>query len=336
MDSVSQLALGAVVGDAVLGDKVGNRALLWGAVVGTIPDLDVVFYPLMDEVSQLGWHRGISHSLLFNGALALFLGWALYRINGRRASQKHWTILSLACLLSGVLLDCFTVYGTQVFQPFSDYQVGFNNISIIDPLFTVPLLLVIVIALFLRRSRLTRRVVILTGLALSTVYMAVTFVIKFHAESVVEESLERQGISYGRLMTAPTLFNSVLWRATAEVSDGFYVGYYSLFDTRSEIDFRHISSNEILLADIRHSRAVKQLLWFSDGWFTVRESSDGSLVFSDLRFGEIYTDSERQGQFVFNWVLTTDQSGTSMTQLDPQVDDAGKAMRFLWNRIRGH
>jgi inner membrane protein len=137
-------------------------------------------------------------------------------------------------------------------------------------------------------------------------------------------------------MTTPTLFNSVLWRATAEVSDGFYVGYYSLFDTRSEIGFRHISSNEILLADIRYNRAVKQLLWFSDGWFAVRELSDGSLVFSDLRFGEIYTDSERQGRFVFNWVLTTDQSGTSMTQLDPQVDDAGKAMRFLWNRIRGH
>jgi len=336
MDSVSQLAIGAVVGETVLGGKVGNRAMLWGAIVGTIPDLDVIFYPLMDEVSQLGWHRGISHSLLFNCALAALLGWALFRLNGRRASQRGWTILSLACLLTAVLLDCFTVYGTQVFQPFSDYQVGFNNISIIDPLFTVPLLLVIVVALFLRRSPFARRVVVLIGLALSTVYMTATIVIKLHAESVVEQSLTRQGISYERLMTAPTLFNTVLWRATAEVSDGFYVGYYSLFDTRSEIDFRHISRNEILLADIRDSRAVKQLLWFSDGWYTVKESSDSSLIFSDLRFGEIHTDSERQGQSVFNWRLETNQSGSTMSQLDPEVEDAGKAMRFLWNRIRGH
>lgn len=336
MDSVSQLAVGAAVGEVVLGNKVGNRALLWGAVVGTIPDLDVVFYPLMDEVSRLGWHRGISHSLLFNCALAPALGWVLYRLNGRRASQKHWTILSLACLLSAVLLDCFTVYGTQVFRPFSDYQVGFNNISIIDPLFTMPLLLVLVVALFLRRFPFARRLIVFTGLALSTIYMAATIVIKFHAESVVEESLARQGVSYERLMTTPTLFNSVLWRATAEVSDGYYVGYYSLFDTRSEIDFRHISRNENLLAGIRDSRAVKQLLWFSDGWFTVRRTNGGSLMFSDLRFGEIHTDSERQGQFVFSWRLTTDQSGTSMTQLDPKVTDAGKAMRFLWSRIRGH
>ncbi len=336
MDSISQLAVGAVVGEVVLGDKVGNRALLWGAVVGTLPDLDVVFYPLMDEVSQLGWHRGISHSLLFNCVLALFLGWALYRLNGRRASQKQWTVLSLACLLAAVLLDCFTVYGTQVFQPFSNYQVGFNNISIIDPLFTVPLLVVILVGLFLRKSPFARRIVVLTGLSLSTIYMATTIVIKFHAESVIEASLARQGISYERLLTAPTLFNSVLWRATAEVSDGYYTGYYSLFDTRPEIEFRYISRNEDLLTDIRDSRAVKQLLWFSNGWYTVKKTSDSSLIFSDLRFGEIHTDSERRGQFVFNWQVTTDQSGTSMKQLNPQVDDAGRAIHFLWNRILGH
>lgn len=336
MDSVSQLAVGAVVGEVVLGEKVGNRAMLWGAIVGTLPDLDILFYPLMDEVSQLGWHRGISHSLLLNGALALVLGWALYRLNGRRESHRGWTILSLACLLSAVLLDCFTVYGTQVFQPFSDYQVGFNNISIIDPLFTVPLLVVLVVALFLRKSPFAKRVVILTGLSLSTLYMAATIGIKVHAESVIEKSLSRQGISYERLMTTPTLFNSVLWRATAEAPDGYYVGYYSLFDTRSEIDFRHINRNQDLLTGMRDSRAVKQLLWFSDGWYTVRETADSSLVFSDLRFGEIHTDSERQGQYVFNWRLTKNQSGISMTRLDQQVDDAGAAMQFLWNRILGH
>jgi inner membrane protein len=336
MDSISQAALGAAAGEAVLGHKVGNRALLWGAVVGTLPDLDVLFYPLMDEVARLGWHRGISHSLLFNCALAPLLGWVLYRVNGRRASPRGWTILALVCLLSAVLLDCFTVYGTQVFQPFSDYQVGFNNISIIDPLFTAPLLLVIVLALFLRRTPAARRAVVLTGLALSSIYMAVTVAIKIHAQSVVEQSLARQGIAYSRLLTTPTLFNSVLWRATAEAPNGFYVGYYSLFDTRADIEFRFVESNAALLAGIRESRAVRQLLWFSNGWFTVRGSGDGALIFSDLRFGEIHTDSEREGQYVFNWRLTTGPGGTTMTTLDPEIVDAGRAMGFLWDRIRGH
>lgn len=336
MDSISQVGLGAVIGETILGPKVGNRALTWGAAVGTIPDLDVLFYPLMDEVTQLGWHRGISHSLLLNCALAPVLGWLLFKLNGRRASVKDWSLLSLACLLSAVLLDCFTVYGTQLFQPFSDYQVGFNNISIVDPLFTVPLLFAIVVALFLRRSPGARRAVILTGLALSTIYMATTIVIKSQVSSIVNKSLIQQGIPHNRLMTTPTLFNSVLWRATAEVPGGFYVGYYSLFDTRSEIEFRFVSRNDELLEGIRESRAVSQLLWFSNGWYTVRESDDGSLMFSDLRFGEIHTDSERQGQYVFNWKLVTNQSGIFMTQLDPEVDDGGKAMQFLWDRIHGH
>ena len=336
MDSISQAALGATVGEAVLGPKVGNRALIWGAVVGTVPDLDVLFYPMMDEITRLGWHRGISHSLLLNCALAPALGWVLFKLNRRRASVKDWSVLSLACLLSAVLLDCFTVYGTQVFQPFSDYQIGFNTISIVDPLFTVPLLFAIAVALFLRRSPSARRAVILTGLALSTVYMGMSIVIKAHVSSVVNESLARQGISHDRLMTTPTLFNTVLWRATAEVPSGFYVGYYSLFDTRSKIEFRFVSRHDTLLEGIRNSRAVSQLLWFSNGWYTVEESADGSLTFSDLRFGEIHTDSEGQGRYVFNWKIVTHDGHISMTQLDPEVDDAGRAMRFLWQRIRGH
>lgn len=335
MDSISQAALGAVVGETVLGPKVGNRALIWGAATGTIPDLDVLFYPLMDEISRLGWHRGISHSLLLNFALAPVLGWAMARVNGGRASVREWSVLSLTCLLSAVLLDCFTVYGTQVFQPFSDYQIGFNTVSIIDPLYTAPLLFAIALALFLRRLPNARGAVILVGLALSTIYIGASLVIKAHVGSVVKESLARQGISYERLMTTPTLFNTVLWRATAEVPGGFYVGYYSLFDTSPEFEYRFVSKNDHLLQEIRDSRAVSQLVWFSNGWYTVEESADGFLIFSDLRFGEIYTDSARQGQYVFNWRLETDHSRTLMSQLDPDVDDPGQAMQALWRRIRG-
>lgn len=336
MDSLSQLALGAAVGEVTLGQKVGNRALLFGAAVATLPDLDVLFYPLMDEVAQLGWHRGISHSLLFNLAFAPALGWVLYRINGRRASFGDWTALAVACLLTAVLLDCFTVYGTQVFQPFSNYQVGFNNISIIDPLYTVPLLAAVVVVAFVRRSLPARKAVIMMGLGLSTAYMAATIVIKFYVESVVENALTEQHYEYDRLMTAPTLFNAVLWRATAEVPGGYQVGYYSLFDTRSDIAFSYVPRNEWLLNGIRDSRAVRQLLWFSDGWYTVREASDGFPVFSDLRFGAIHTNSESEGQYIFNWKLVTDESGTHLERVNSEIEDAGRAMRFLWDRIRGH
>jgi inner membrane protein len=335
MDSVSQAALGAAAGEVALGSKVGNRALLWGAVAGTIPDLDVLFYPLMDEVAQLSWHRGISHSLLFNIALAPVLGWLLWRINGRRSTIRQWTVLSLACLLSAVLLDCFTVYGTQIFRPFSDYQAGFNSISIIDPLFTVPLLVSVVAVLFIRRSSAARRAVIYMGLGLSVAYLAATVVIKSHVGSVVDTALERRRIPHERVMTAPTLFNTVLWRATAEAEDGYYVGYYSLFDNRSDIAFRFVPQNDSLLDGIRQTRAVQRLLWFSNGWYIVRDDSGESLLFSDLRFGEIHTSTEDEGRYVFTWRVIPDESQTRFIQLDPQIDDAGKAMEFLWKRILG-
>jgi inner membrane protein len=126
-----------------------------------------------------------------------------------------------------------------------------------------------------------------------------------------------------------------LWRATAEVPGGFQVGYYSLFDTRSEIDFRFVPRNEYLLDDIRDTRAVQQLCWFSNGWYTLRRSPDDGLLLSDLRFGELHTMSEKQGSYIFTWKIVSDQTGTSFTQLDPQVEDAGLAMGFLWNRILG-
>ncbi|MBD3257273.1 metal-dependent hydrolase [candidate division GN15 bacterium] len=335
MDSITQLTLGAAVGEAVLGEKVGRRAMLWGAVVGTVPDLDVAFYPLMDEIAQLSWHRGISHSLLLSVALAPAFGWVLHRINKRRGSTKQWTALSAACLLSAVLLDCFTVYGTQIFQPFSNYQVGFNSISIIDPIYTVPLLVAVITVLFLWRKPAMAKKVILAGLIVSTAYLGASLGIKAHVTSVFVSSLERQGYQYERLMTTPTLFNTVLWRATAEQQDQYVVGYYSLFDARSDISFRTILRNDQLLSDIRDSRAVQRLQWFSNGWYRVQRQSDSSLLFSDLRFGEVYTSSEQDGTFVFTWRLTTVDGEVQMTQLDPQIDDPGRAIGFLWNRLLG-
>ena len=65
MDSLSQIVLGAAVGEVVLGRRIGNRAMVWGAVAGTIPDMDVLGKYFLSELDNLAFHRGISHSLLF-------------------------------------------------------------------------------------------------------------------------------------------------------------------------------------------------------------------------------------------------------------------------------
>lgn len=340
MDSITQAALGAAVGEAVLGKKAGYRAALMGAVIGTMPDLDVLANPLMDEITQLGWHRGYSHSILVNALLAPVLAWILYRIYGKYASMKQWAIFAWLVLFTHIALDSFTLYGTQLFLPFSNYMVEFGNIAIIDPIYTVPLLAGVLIALFLRRTSSTRKWLNYAGLALSSLYLLATIGIKFHVGSVVERSLARQDLSYRRYMTAPTLFNAVLWRATAEVENGYWVGYYSLLDSDDEIEWRFIPRNEELIEPYRATRAVERLLWFSSGYYAVTKES-GQLQFHDLRFGEIHTDYDRPGRFIFTWDMNVSVSGSSSNRFVSisrpvfEFEDTGKAFDALLARIKG-
>ncbi|MDZ7846925.1 MAG: metal-dependent hydrolase [Owenweeksia sp.] len=116
MDSLSQIVLGAGVAEVILGRKAGNRAPLWGAIAGTIPDLDVIPAQWMNTVEALAFHRGISHSLLFSVVLAPLLGWLVYRLYRKRFGRlREWTLLFFMVLFTHALLDCFTTWGVQLF-----------------------------------------------------------------------------------------------------------------------------------------------------------------------------------------------------------------------------
>jgi len=133
MDSLTQIVLGAVVGEAVLGKRVGNKALFYGACAGTIPDLDVIVGKFTDTITAIEWHRGFSHSIVFCILMSPLLGWLVNKIE-RRASLgwKPWTLLFFWGLFTHPLLDAFTTWGTQLFWPW-DYKVAFNSIFVIDP-----------------------------------------------------------------------------------------------------------------------------------------------------------------------------------------------------------
>lgn len=338
MDSITQAALGAAVGEAALGRKAGYRAALMGAIIGTIPDLDILANPLMDEITQLGWHRGYSHSILVNAMLGPILALLLYRFYGKYASVRQWAIFAWLVLFTHIALDSFTVYGTQLFLPFSNYMVGFNSIAIIDPIYTVPLLIGILISLLLRRSSSARRWTNYAALAISSLYLLVTVGIKFHVGSVVEQSLYRQDIPHQRYMTAPTLFNAVLWRVTVEVDDGYWVGYYSLFDSDENIDWRLIARNDELIEPYKNTRAVKRLLWFSNGYYAVSKEA-GELRFHDLRFGEIQTDYDRPGRFIFTWDMNISETAwgriVSISRPEFAFENSGEAFDALLARIKG-
>ena len=148
MDSLTQIVLGAACGEAVLGRKIGNRALLFGAIGGTIPDLDVFVgsWLFNNEIDAMLFHRGFMHSILFSILGAFILGWLVHKLydSGKRkdsTTTKDWIFLFFWSLFTHPILDCFTPYGTQLFAPFSNYRVALNNIAVVDPIYTIPFLI---------------------------------------------------------------------------------------------------------------------------------------------------------------------------------------------------
>ena len=284
MDSITQMALGAAIGEAALGRKVGNRAIAWGAVAGTLPDLDV-FVPLGDVVRDFTYHRSASHSLFMLALATPLLVWAITRIHAdTRRYWRGWALAVYGVFVTHVLLDSLTSYGTQIFWPISTTPISLSSIFIIDPLYTVPLLAGVVAALAMSREsprghRLNR-----LGLVVSTLYLGWTMAAKAVVDDRFETALEQQGIAYRAMFTTPAPFNTVLWRAVVMDGKGYYEGYYSLLDGAAEIDFQRYPSDEALLTSIEDYWPVRRLMWFSRGFYSVRDV-DGDIVISDLRMG---------------------------------------------------
>lgn len=284
MDSLTQALLGAAVGEASLGRHVGGKAAAWGAVLGTLPDLDVL-YPFADPVSAFTWHRGPSHSIFVLAALAPLVVWLILKLHpGTSEERRGWYRLVLLVFGTHVLLDCFTVYGTQALWPLPVPPVGWATIFIIDPLYTLPLAVGLLVALILRRHSPRAWRWNLAGLALSSLYLAWSAGAKLYADHNVRELLAQERISYERLQTQPTPFNTLLWRVVGVTPDGYFEGFWSLVSPERGLSLTHYEDRPDLLTGIEQDPAVQRLRWFTKGFYRVEQQGEG-VVIADLRMG---------------------------------------------------
>lgn len=338
MDSVTQVTLGAAVGEAVAGKEAGNKAPLWGAVFGLLPDLDVLANPFLTEAQSLTFHRSLSHSFVFIAVVTLAAAYGLRRLHpSTSVSKRLWAGLVSAVLLTHVGLDCLTTYGTQVFWPFSDYPVIYGTIFIIDPLYTVPLALGVLGALYWPATAPARRWANYGGLALSSAYLLLTVVHKQYVDHVFATALERKAPDYERVFTAPTPFNNLLWQGIAETDDGYYVGLYSLLDPDRTIDFRYVPKQHDLLGAAADHPIVQRLRHFSRGYYIVRRSPGDNLLVSDLRFGRNDVGLTSSGDYLFTFRLTRSPSGqiTGLHRNEPPVAFDAPLLRRFKARILG-
>lgn len=338
MDSITQITLGAAMGEAVLGKKIGNKAMAWGALAGTIPDLDILLYPFLDAVGRLTVHRGYSHSLFFAFIMAPLLGWLVarwYKGDAAQTTFKDWSLLFFWGLFTHPILDAFTTYGTQLFLPFSDYRVAFNNIFVADPLYTLPFILCLLIAMFYKRTNPKRAYWNWAGIGISTLYLCFTLVNKYQINQVFSQSLKEQNIEYERFMTSPSVLNNILWYGVVEGKDGYYIGFHSFFDTDKKVAFDFIPKQDELITTLKNTKAFDRLNWFSKGYYVIRQQ-DGELFFNDVRFGKMGFEGS-ENNFVFSFQLEEKENGELTFEEVRHIPEESVSEIFgeVWKRIKG-
>ncbi len=334
MDLLTQTVLGAAVGEVVLGKRAGNKAILWGAVGGLIPDLDVLVAPLFSEVDGLFVHRGFSHALLFAFLLTPLLGWLIHRIHRKKQniSIREWSTLVFWAAFTHPILDYFTTYGTGAFLPFSNYRVEFSTIGIVDIFYTLPFIFTLLTIPFLKRTGLLRRKIIWSTLVVTSLYLLATVANKLYVNAVFKEALAEQQIGYDRLKTSPLPLSNFLWMGMAETDTGYYMALYSNFDSEKPKDFMFIPRNEKKLQDISEDEALKKLIRFTNGYYHVNEDENG-LYLADLRFGKM--GIEQNADYIFKFYLKDKNGKVDIQKSSESRSVEGDALANYISRIKG-
>ncbi|MBW0147755.1 metal-dependent hydrolase [Marinobacter arenosus] len=323
MDSITQVALGASIAGAVAGKALGRSALVVGAVLGTLPDLDVVI-DYGSAVSNFTQHRGFSHSIFVLAPLAVLLAWLFWRWRPQLGFVR-WQALTGLVLITHPLLDSFTTYGTQLFWPFGS-PVAISSIFIIDPLYTLPLLLGCIVFLV----RPPARASLIAGLAVSSLYLGWTLAAQQVITERVRPALARAGLQNPTLLVQPMPFNTVLWRATALTERQHVEIVTGFFDGDAPLNLEYFPRDPALARAVSGFPEAQRLEWFTRGLLDYSRAGD-QITATDIRLGI-------PGAHPFTFVLArqaTDgiQPVRSVRTPRPQLDP--KALGLLWERLTG-
>ena len=285
MDNLTHCLIGGALGAALAPAKHRRAAVLAGALLNNVPDLDVVTMLFTDDpLKLLTWHRGATHSLLVLPLVAVALWWWLRdRLAVFRDAPARGFWIILVCLLAHPLSDALTVYSTQLLWPLPGLPASRGSLFIIDPLFTLFLLVGVVLALALRDPVRAKRAATV-AVAVTALYVGASQLAKLRVDHIAARELAAMGLADAPRFSVPMPFNILLWRVVAMTPDGFLEGERSLVADSGPMVFRHHASDTAALAAVAHYPAVQRLQWFTHG-FLKAERRDGQLVLSDLRMG---------------------------------------------------
>ena len=279
MDSITQGVLGAAIGEGILGKKIGNKGALVGAMVATIPDLDVILYLFYDQFDMLSIHRGFSHSIVFSVLGAFVVAFILSKLKWFQGIEYNRLLLfSWLSLITHMLLDTFTAYGTQLFLPFSDIRLGFDSINVIDPVYSLPLIIGLVFSLWIYKSTPGRSTFNHYGIIISSLYLIFTLVHKERVIAEISKSMAKENIEYHSLLTMPVGIANVNWYGVAKGEENIYMLKYSMLSAlKNPIEVFPINEHYLEQID---ERVADKMRWFAKGFYTVDKENEKIRIYN--------------------------------------------------------
>jgi len=314
LDSFTHIVLGACIGEAIAGKKLGKKAMLIGAIAQSIPDIDFITTFWLSDSKDIVSHRGITHSILFAAAITFVSAWLLrYIFKKLNLSWKTWFLLIGINVFTHLLIDGFNAYGIGWLEPFSHHRFSFHVLFVADPLFSIWPFIAFVALLLLRNKSQERRTWWWAGIGLSCLYLVYAIINKTVVDNAVRKNLIAKGISTKNYFTTPTPFNSWLWYTIAKDKNGYYVSYRSVFDSKPQMHFQYFSRNDSLLDLIHNREEVKDMTRFANGFYTVDIKND-TTIFNVLRFGQVVGWHDPKEKFAFYYFLDCPGSNEVVAQ----------------------
>ncbi len=296
MDPVTQGALGASVPQAVSTTRHIVAATVCGTLAGMAPDLDFLIRSPEDPLLYLKFHRQFTHALVFIPVGSLLCAWLLHALFARRQGLSFGRTY-LYCLLGYAthgLLDACTSYGTQLLWPFSDERFAWNTISIVDPVFTLPLLALVITGV-MRRSPLFARLALLWVVT----YQGIGIAQHQRVTAVGERLAAEHGHAPLRLEVKPSFANLLLWKVIYEIDGGYVTDAVRAGRTVTVYPGSFIPRLDVardlpwLDPASQQARDLARFGWFSRGFLAL--DPDNPLRVTDMRYSLV--PNEAQGMW---------------------------------------
>ena len=329
MDPVSQGAFGAIFSQTIANKKKILAVSILGCIAGLAPDIDIFIRSDTDPLLKLEFHRQFTHALIFIPFGALLVA-TITRFLFRK--YLSWIETYFICFIGYAthgLLDACTSYGTQLLWPFSDMRVSWNNVSVIDPFLTIPVIVFVIIAV-LRKNKF----IPFLGIIYIFIYLGFGLVQSIRAEGVAKSIAAIRGHESMALTVKPSLGNLFLWKSIYEDKGFYYVDAVRLFSTKQYCEGTKIKKLDNLIDFNDLDQKSQQYLdivrfnWFSQGYLGIGKSKN---IITDVRYSAV--PNEVDGL----WGIKIDSSKKLLEHVEWVVNrsDYGKKWKRFFNLLLG-